>query len=124
MPARVRLALDARPRRLKRRHLQARINVGLPRAGAGLVADGPVDAVLRVVVPGAQRVGVVGKGPCGDAPVGSDAVAAEAVGGVEQDRLAELACVLLLVPVSDCGGPVSNQLVLDELRFKAGTYGW
>jgi hypothetical protein len=115
MPARVRLALDARPGLLKRRQLQARVDVGLARARAHLIVDGPVDAVLRVLVPGAQRVGVVGKGPRGDAPVTPGAVAAEAVGGVKEDRVAELARVLLFVPVPVTGS-VPNQSVLDGVN--------
>jgi hypothetical protein len=63
--------------------------------------------VLRVLVPRAKRVGVVGEGARGDAPVGAGTVAAEAVDGVEEDGGGEFACVALLGPVAGCGWEVS-----------------
>lgn len=105
---RVRAPLDARPRAVKGGHGEAGVDVGLGRAGAHLVVDGPVDAVVGDLVARPERVGVVGKGPRGDAPAaGGAAVAAEAVGGVEEDRGAEFACVALFGPVTEVGAMVS-----------------
>lgn len=93
MAAPVRLALNTRPRLVEGAHGQAGVDVGLTRARAHPVVDSPVDTVLRVLVPRAERVGVVGKGSSGDAPLAPDAVAAKSVRVVEEDRAAEFAGV-------------------------------
>lgn len=98
--ARVRLALDAVPGRVEVVRGQAPVDLGLGGAAAHEVVDAAVDAVVRDLVPRPERVGVVGEGPRRDAPVGAGPVAAEAVDGVEEDRLAEVARVELLIPVS------------------------
>ena len=122
VPARVRVGLDAGPGLVKGGHGQAGVDVALGRQGAQLLVDGPVDAVAGDLVAGAERVGVVGEGACGDAlcftvifvspgarkrdgtvrrhTVGFLAVAAKAVGRVEEDGGAEFACVALLGPVA------------------------
>lgn len=66
---------------------------------ADKVGDGSGDAVVRDGV-AFECVGIVGKGACGDAARGADAVAAEAVLGVEDDGAREGAGVEGLVPVA------------------------
>ena len=101
MPTAVRALLNARPRRRVVRHLHAVVDVGLRSHGAQRLVDLPVDAVVRDLVPRPERVRVVGKRPVVDAELGAGAVAAEAVGGVEDDGLFELAGVELLLPVAE-----------------------
>jgi hypothetical protein len=97
----MRLPLNTRPCRRKICLGQARIDIGLRRARAHDVVDAPVDTVAGDLVSWPEGVGVVGERARGDAPVGPGAVAAEAVGCVEEDGGAEGTCVELFVPVSD-----------------------
>ncbi len=100
MTPRVRTPFNTRPRLVKSRHGKARRHAGCRGTSADLVVDRPVDAVIGDEIPGAERVGVVGERAGGDATVLAAAVAAEAVGWVEEDGGLEFPCVTLFGPVS------------------------
>lgn len=100
MSSTVRTVLDARPGGGEVRHAQAVVYLRLRRPRAHGVVDAPVDAVAGDLVPRAERVGVVNKGPVRDAPASTGVtVAPEAVYGVEDVGRAELSGVFLLIPV-------------------------
>jgi hypothetical protein len=95
----VRASLDARPEGDERGHAKASVDGGFGGRAAEAVVDVAVDAVVVDEVAGAEGVSVVCEGAVGDALVGPDAVATEAVDAVEKDRFGEGAGVAGFFPV-------------------------
>jgi hypothetical protein len=103
MTSGVRVALNARPCLLEFGHAKTVVDLGLGRQRAHGVVDPPVDAVVGDLVARPQGVGIVGKGPRGDAVPAGAAIATKTIGGVKDFGRAEAAGVFLFVPVSERG---------------------
>ena len=101
VPTSVGIEFYARPRACEVRERQTFVNILLGRSNTPCLVDSSIYAVVCIVVERANVVNVVFEWPVCDAIVGARPIPTEAMNGVKDASMKEIACIYWLMPVTE-----------------------
>ena len=101
VPTSVGMEFYARPRAREVRERQTFVNILLGRSNTPCLVDSSIYAVVCIVVERANMVNVVFEWPVCDTILRARTIPAEAINGVKNTGMKEIACIYWLMPITE-----------------------